>query len=64
MQNKIQKLTGKNVETLYLTPISSVSRHSTVNFGQRRQIFKPRYETRVTTGHYDEPFDFLNCGSA
>ena len=41
MQKEILKSTGENVETLYLTPLSSTKLNSPVNASQRRQNFKP-----------------------
>ena len=58
MQKEILKLIGKNVETLYLTPMNPGERHSTINSGQRRQISKPRYETCITTGTTTNPLTF------
>ena len=45
MQKEILNSTGENVETLYLTPLSSGQLNSSVNFGQRRPNFEPHFET-------------------
>ena len=58
MQKGVIKLTGKNVETLYLTPISSARLNSSVNYGQWRSNFKPRLKTCVTSGTTTNPSTF------
>ena len=47
MQKGIQKSTGKNVETLYLTYMNLDQLNSQVKLSQRRQAFKPTRETCI-----------------
>ena len=47
MQKEIQKSTGKDVETLYLTYMNPGQLNSPVKLGQRRQNFKPSREICV-----------------
>ena len=49
MQKEILKPTGEDVETLYLAPLSSTKLNSSVNFGQRRWIFKSTRKSYAKT---------------